>query len=69
MRKALLLAVVCAVVGCKGSGGTTEVSGKDDAALRNNFSRALTPEEAAQMGKSSMQQKSGPAGMPQKGPR
>jgi hypothetical protein len=44
-----LFAVIALLAGC--SGGTGELTKKDDAELRHNFARALTPEEVGQMGK------------------
>ncbi len=51
-----LLALLGVLAGC--SGGTSELSKKDDAELRHNFSRPLNPDEIAQMGKAK------PAGRP-----
>lgn len=39
-----------ALVGCSGD---AEVSKSDDKTIRNNFNRALTPEEVAKMGSNS----------------
>ncbi|RYG26514.1 hypothetical protein EON82_03065 [bacterium] len=51
MRSRLVLLVPFALLaGCSDNNG--ELSKKDDQELRNNFARALTPEEQAQMGKS-----------------
>ena len=57
-RPLVLLASLLLLPGC--SGGNGELSKKGDKELRNNFARALTPEEVAQMGKAK------PAGAPPK---
>lgn len=53
LRWALVLAgglvVAMSLPGCSG-GNTSEVSPAKDKEIRNNFSRALTPEEQARMG-------------------
>jgi len=43
------IVAIAALAGCDG-GGSGDLSKKDDKDLRSNFSRPLTPEEAAQMG-------------------
>lgn len=43
----VLTAASFALAGC--SGGSEPVSKKDEDSLRNNFTRALTPEEQARM--------------------
>lgn len=49
MKPVLSLALVASLLaGC--SGGSGELPAKDDAALKNNFNRNLTPEEMAKMG-------------------
>ena len=43
----LALLALGSMIGCSGD---AEVSKTEDKTIRNNFSRALTPEEVAQMG-------------------
>ena len=50
LRPLGLVGALLLLAGC--SGGSGELSKKDDAELRHNFARALTPEEVALMGKS-----------------
>ena len=49
MRRALpFVAIATLLAGC--TGGSGELSKKDDQELRNNFTRKLTPEEIAKLG-------------------
>lgn len=55
MKKHLAITFILALAGTAlvGCSGDAEVSKADDKTMRNNFSRALTPDEVAKMGSNS----------------